>query len=76
MKKNILAIALVLMMLLITACQSKEVMTPTPTVPAATVPAGNGSDNPITTVMPEPTSPAATATPEATAQPESTSAAE
>lgn len=76
MKKNILAIALVLMMLLITACQSKEVMTPTPTVPAATIPADNNADNPITTRMPEPTAPAATATPVSTETPESTSAVE
>ncbi len=76
MKKNILAIALVLMMLLITACQSNETPDPSPTVPAATIPADNNADNPITTRMPEPTAPAATATPEATAQPESTSAAE
>lgn len=76
MKKNILAIALVLMMLLITACQSKEVMTPSPTIPAATIPADNNADNPITTQMPEPTSPAATATPVVTAVPETTAAAE
>lgn len=76
MKKNIFLIALVLMMLLITACQSKEVMTPSPTVPASTIPADNGANNPITTQMPEATSPAATATPVVTAQPESTSAAE
>ena len=76
MKKNIFAIALVLMMLLITACQSGEVMTPSPTVPAATIPADNGANNPITTQMPAPTAPAATATPAATTMPESTLAAE
>ncbi len=76
MKKNILAIALVLMMLLITACQSKEVMTPSATIPAATIPADNNADNPITTQMPEPTTPAATATPVVTAVPETTAAAE
>lgn len=76
MKKNIFLIALVLMMLLITACQSNETPAPSPTVPAATIPADNGSDNPITTVMPEATAPAATATPSVTAQPESTAEAE
>ena len=76
MQKNILAIALVLMMLFVTACQSKEVMTPSATVPAATIPSDNNADNPITTQMPEPTSPAATATPVVTEAPETTSAAE
>ena len=76
MKKNIFLIVLVLMMLIITACQLGNDLTPAPTVPAATLPADNGADNPITTQMPAPTSPAATATPVSTIVPETTSAAE
>ena len=66
MKKNILLIALVICTLLMTACANKEVMTPSPTVPAATIPAENNPNNPITTAIPEPTAPAATAAPEST----------
>lgn len=67
MKKNLFAIAaLVLMMFLMTACHSKEVMTPTPTVPNVTIPAENDANSPLTTVLPDPTAPAATATPAGT----------
>jgi len=60
MKKNIFLIALVICMLLMTACQSNESTTPSPTVPAATIPAENNQNNPITTTVPEATAPAAT----------------
>jgi len=66
MKKNIFLIALVICMLLMTACQSNESTTPSPTVPAATIPAENNQNNPITTTVPEATAPAATATPAST----------
>lgn len=66
MKKNIFVIALIISMLLMTACANKEVVSPSPTVPAATIPAENNSNNPITTTVPEPTAPAATTTPEST----------
>lgn len=67
MKKNIFAVAaLVLMMLFMTACQSREIMTPSPTVPAATIPAENNAGNPIATSAPEATEPASTQTPDST----------
>ena len=66
MKMNILLIALVICMLLMTACANKEDVSPSPTVPAATIPAENDANNPITTNVPEPTVPAATATPAST----------
>ena len=70
MKKRILLIALVLCTLLMTACANKEVLVPSPTVPAATIPAENNSNNPITTSVPEPTAPLATAAPANTAEPQ------
>lgn len=67
MKKNLFLIAaLVLMMLIMTACQSKEVMDPSPTVPAATIPANDNSNNPISTSIPEATAPSATVAPAGT----------
>lgn len=67
MKKNLFTIAVLLVcMLLMTACQVKEAETPSPTVPAATIPVRDSETTPIATSVPEPTVPSATTTPEST----------
>ncbi|MBQ3231566.1 MAG: hypothetical protein IJB25_04650 [Clostridia bacterium] len=65
MKKNMILIAaLIFLMLLMTACTGNDPLTPSPTVPSATIPSDNNAGSPATTSVPQATAPAATSTPE------------
>lgn len=74
MKKNLFTIAVLLVcMLLMTACQEKKAETPSPTVPAATIPAVVSTAAPTAAVVPDPI---ATAAPTQTPAAQSTSSAQ